>query len=268
MAHCHSAPSLRASRDAAATSHPTPATRLVLKEEIPDGWSVPRYAPNVANYVSDVKTQFLRRPEALPAAGEPVALRTAPPRKGIVEEDAAKRPYGWSVPRYDMQAAERTMSRKYPRGKYLETKELTKRRDVESRPGGLAAGNEEDCDVPYGWSVKRYAPHMANYHTDAMMGWTHLRSSRAPQHDGAAAKGDSRLYLTKENALCRDGQGRAALDKRTDEEFAKDVPYGWNVPRYAPSAVPRLNRSVQDPAARYYAGATPAAKHARSEFRA
>eukprot|EP00929_Paragymnodinium_shiwhaense_P032881 TRINITY_DN18163_c0_g1_i1.p1 TRINITY_DN18163_c0_g1~~TRINITY_DN18163_c0_g1_i1.p1 ORF type:complete len:272 (-),score=39.42 TRINITY_DN18163_c0_g1_i1:110-925(-) len=269
LAMSMSAPSLRGAASAAGGAHPTPATRHALKDdEIPNGWTVPRYAPRMADYIYDVKTAFLKKPEALPAVGEQVPVPKPPARPRMVEEDAKQQPVGWSVKRYDMGAAERAVSRKYPRGQYLPTKELVKRHESESRPGGLAVATEEDCDRPYGWSVKRYAPHMAHFHTDAAMGWTHLRSTRAPQHDGATPQGDGRQYMHRDNVLRREPGGRAALDKRSVEENAQDVPYGWNVPRYAPNAIPRINRSQKDPCAIFYGGATPAVKHSRSEFRA
>jgi hypothetical protein len=106
---------------------------------------------------------------------------------------------------------------------------------------------------------------MMGFHTDPASGNRYLRPTRAANADGSPPADTS--YMDLSNRLQRDNVQRAALDKRTVDEHKQDVPYGWNVPRYAHHMMPRINRQVQDPAATYYGGTTPHAKFAQSEFR-
>merc|ERR1712172_461431 len=98
------------------------------------------------------------------------------------------------------------------------------------------------------------------YHTDAALGWTFMRPSHAAKDDGKLAtqrcdNGRSLRFLEEQ---------RPRIDALKKVEI--DVPYGWNVPRYASNAIPKMNTKVQDPAIRLNGGATPHARFAQSEF--
>eukprot|EP00927_Polykrikos_kofoidii_P054560 TRINITY_DN4896_c0_g2_i1.p1 TRINITY_DN4896_c0_g2~~TRINITY_DN4896_c0_g2_i1.p1 ORF type:complete len:286 (+),score=30.76 TRINITY_DN4896_c0_g2_i1:106-963(+) len=279
--HMASAPELRSGRHSSINKAvgqgvradgPTPAARLGMlgmrQEDIetPAHWTVPRYAPHMAGYVMDAKSQHLR--PSRPLAQEPKfqAAGCAPPRK-VIKAEENDQPTNWSVPRYALNATKRVND---PRWIKTRTgpmaKSLSRPREAEAHEGGLAAASEEDCDTPHGWTVKRYAPHMAGFVTDSACGWRLLRAHRAPVQTGPTRPAEATGYMDKGNRLCRDNVQRPRLHERTIEEHSRDVPYGWTVPRYDHKVIPRLSPEIQDPAARLHAGAAPRAAFAAGEF--
>lgn len=190
--------------------------------EIPDGWSVPRVIPHMADFVYDEKCQFLRRyapPRSIRSIDRDRGTRVPP--QEIQEEDNPIPP-GWSCPRYAPHMTQRATIAGNIDPRFQPTRSGPLAVSLE-QPLDLGKA-EKDVDTPYGWHVKRYNPKMMDYTRDASSQFRLLRP--------VAPKPKASRLAKPEN----------------------DVPYGWLQPRYG-NAMPTLE-VVEDPAARLHGSAS------------